>query len=681
MLEIEAFFAAAGPLARSVAGYEERPQQARMAREVMESLHGGRHLLVEAGTGVGKSLAYLAPAVLWAVRPGASSDEARRVVVSTHTRALQEQLLRKDVPILERALGSAGISFRHAILMGSENYLCVQRLREARALMDEDPRKDRARPFLALERYARTAASGLRSEIPFPVPDRIWSQVRRDRDVCLGPRGPFWDACVYRRDIARSREAHLLIVNHALFLLDLAAGGRILPPHGAVILDESHRLEEVAISQFGISVSDLAVARLARDAEPWGVPRLRPGDAAIPRGAIREANESLRENAGVFFNEVRREAATLAGGAARGRNADPDGGGPPVRVRRPGLVEDRLAAPLRHLEEALQSFAERASSQEDAQVLSGLAARARDLRDRVSLFLTQRIADAVYWIEAPRTTRAPALLRVTPIEVAPILRQRLFEGSRTVVLTSATLSAAGSCAHVRRRLGLTAAREVILGSPFDFARQAILYLPASMPDPGEDPQAWAGAIADECRRLILASDGGAFVLFTSYALLSRTHEALAGDPALRDLPLFRHRPGAATAILEEFRMTRRGVLLGTMSFWQGVDVPGEALRSVIITRLPFEVPDHPLAQARAEVLRERGSDPFTEDALPEAILTLRQGFGRLVRTREDRGVVAVLDPRVKTRAYGAAFLESLPECTRTDSVHDVARFLAAPPAD
>ena len=694
-MEIDRLFAPGGALARVVPAYERRPQQARMAREMLDALEGGRHLIVEAGTGIGKSIAYLLPAILWAVRGGQDGAQQRRVVISTHTRALQEQLVRKDIPVLERALEPSGVSFRHALLMGAENYLCVQRLYETKARSDRDsphresPHQDsrdpphressdeRRRLLDRLEDYARTAPSGLRNGIPFPVPDALWSEIRRDREICLGPRGPYWERCVYRRDLARSRDAHILIVNHALFLLDVATGGRILPPHEAVVVDESHRLEEVAVSQFGIAISDLAVTRLLRDVEPLRVGRL-PGPGG-PKPAPRLAGTipRLAEEARIFFQEVRREAAALAAdrmGKAADSRLETDGG--TIRVRHPGLVANRIGEPLQQLEERLVECSRATTDQDDALVLAGLAARARDLRERVDLFLAQRMEDAVYWVEVPRTRRAASILRVTPVEVAPILRQQLFDGPKTVVLTSATLSTSGSFAHIRRRLGLTSAREVILGSPFDFERQALIYLPAAMPDPGSEPDQWADAIASQCRDLLLASDGGAFILFTSYALLGKTHDRLSADPSLRSLRFFRHRPGAATSILEEFRMTRRGVLLGTMSFWQGVDVPGEALRSVIITRLPFEVPAHPLAQARAECLKARGSDPFFDDALPEAILTLRQGFGRLVRTREDRGVVAVLDPRVLTRSYGAAFLESLPPCPRTDSIKEVERFLA-----
>lgn len=678
MVDIDGLFALDGPLARVVPAYEQRPQQARMAHEMLDALERGQHLLIEAGTGVGKSIAYLLPAILWAVRSGPGGAEQRRIVISTHTRALQEQLVRKDIPVLERALEPSGVSFRHALLMGAENYLCIQRLHEAKARSDRRLDEGRDRLLDRLENHAETAPSGLRNAIPFPVPDTLWSEIRREREICLGPRGPYWERCVYRRDLTRSRDAHILIVNHALFLLDVATGGRILPPHEAVIVDESHRLEEVAVSQFGITISDQAVTRLVRDVEPLRAGRLPAAGGSKPGPWLGGTIPRLTEEARLFFEEVRRESTALADDRTRAATESRmESGGMTIRVRRPGLVANRIGEPLLQLEERLTECSRATADQDDALVLAGLAARARDLRERVDLFLAQRMEDAVYWVELPRARRAASILRVTPVEVAPILRQRLFDGSKTVVLTSATMSTSGTFAHVRRRLGLTAAREVILGSPFDFERQALIYLPAAMPDPGSEPAQWADAIASQCRDLLLASDGGAFILFTSYALLGKTHDRLSADPSLRSLRFFRHQPGGATTILEDFRMTRRGVLLGTMSFWQGVDVPGEALRSVIITRLPFEVPDHPLAQARAEYLKARGSDPFSDDALPEAILTLRQGFGRLVRTREDRGVVAVLDPRLLTRSYGAAFLESLPRCPRTDSIKEVERFLAA----
>jgi len=673
--DVAGMFGPSGPLARVLPAFEPRPQQARMAQEVASALASGRHLLIEAGTGIGKSIAYLLPAILRAVRSGPPSGE-RRVIVSTHTRALQEQLARKDLPILQRALDPAGVSFRYALLMGSENYLCVQRLQEMRLADGSSPGSRSDETAGALTRHARTTVSGLRSEIPFSVPDALWSRVRRDRDVCLGARGPFWEDCLYRRDLMRAREADLLIVNHALFFLDLKTGGRILPPHAVVILDEAHRVEESVVSQLGVSVSDRSVARLLEDlgsrersARPGG---RGPGTRSAAPGIFPGVVSRIKEAAADFFEEVRHRAEALhrdTAGAARA----PDTPGFQIRLREAGVVDDRLRAPLHDLESALEERARQARPEEAPAVLS-LATRTRDLRERLSSLLEQRLPDSVYWAECPKHRRGAAL-HAAPIEVAHVLRRQLFEDGRTIVLTSATLAAAGSFAHVRRRLGVVAAAEVVLGSPYDYEQQALVYLPASMPDPASDPEGFGEGVTDTCRLLLRASGGGAFVLFTSYALLRRVHDALSRDPALRDLELFRHEPGQASPILERFRMTRNGALLGTMTFWQGVDVPGEALRLVIITRLPFEAPGQPIFEARAEAIRAQGGDPFTEDALPETILTFRQGFGRLIRSREDRGVVAVLDPRLRTRPYGALFLESIPPCRRTESIEEAELFL------
>ena len=659
--EVAGMFAPDGPLARALPSFEPRPQQLLMARGVSEALASGRHLLIEAGTGIGKSLAYLVPAILYATRDRSLPQEQRRVIVSTHTRALQEQLARKDLPFLERALEPAGITFRHALLMGSENYLCMQRLGES-ALSGGDLVLE------ALARHALSALTGLRSEIPFPVPDAIWERVRRDREICQGARGPYWESCLYRRDLVRSRDADLLIVNHALFFLDLKSGGRILPPHSVVILDEAHRVEESVTTQFGFGVSDRSFGSLLRDLGEGKRARRPKGSGPLP-AIIPRLEEAVRE----FFAEVRSLGMAAQREPSGTALEAPAGYAPMVRVRAPGAVADRLRAPLTALEEALHEKG-RDADPDESMALASLGSRTRDLRERVTQFLEQRVPDAVYWVEcAPR--QEGATLRVAPIEVAHVLRPRLFEDARRVVLTSATLAAGGTLAHLRRRLGVATADETILGSPYDFEKQALLYLPEGVPDPGSDPHGFAKGVESECRRLLLASGGGAFLLFTSYALLRRVHTALQQDPDLAGLELFRHEPGQASSVLERFRLTRRGVLLGTMTFWQGVDVPGDALRLVVITRLPFEVPGHPMAEARAEAIRGRGGDPFLEDTLPEAILTFRQGFGRLIRSRDDRGLVAVLDPRLLTRPYGQVFLESLPPCRRTGSIEEAGRFL------
>ena len=669
---VDLLFRPEGALARAHPAFESRPEQARMAVEVAAALRGGSHLMVEAGTGVGKSLAYLVPAILWALED--DDADGRRVIVSTWTRALQEQLARKDLPFLERALLPAGIAFRHALLMGSENYLCVQRLHELRARRGDLMEDDEDRLLRDLASWAESAPTGLRGEIPRAVPAAIWEQVRRDRDLCLGSRGPFWDRCLYRRDLGRAREAQILVVNHALFFLDLASGGRILPPHGAVILDEAHRVEDAASAQLGLSLSHRAVARLLADLAPE-TGRRRGGRARSgggkPADPVRIAAARAAGAAETFFRDLLEAGSGLA---ARPASA---GGAWSVRLRRPGLVPDTLHDPLRELEDALEVSAGKTADPAVSLARQALAARTRDLRERASSFLAQRLAEGVFWIEAVGTRPASVSLRAVPAEVGPFLRQRLFDSGRSVILTSATLATQGSFAHMRDRLGLPPARALALGSPFDYRRQALLYLAPDIPDPVREPGPFADAVIDRARALIDASDGGAFVLFTSWALLSRAAEMLAADCRRHDRPIFRHAPGEAASILEQFRGSRRGVLLGTLTFWQGVDVPGEALRSVILTRLPFDSPDDPLTEARGEAIRARGGDPFQELALPGAILTFRQGFGRLIRSRDDRGLVAVLDPRVTTRGYGSGFLESLPDCPRTGDIAEVARFFGA----
>jgi ATP-dependent DNA helicase DinG len=672
---IRRFFEAGGALARHHPGFEPRPQQVEMAVACAQALGRGEPLLVEAGTGVGKSAAYLVPAILWAAREG------KRVAVCTYTRALQEQLVRSDLPLLQRALASTGVSFRFALLMGGENYLCLQRLDQALEegtwLFDAGERSQLER----LAAWARRAESGLRSDLPVRVSAAAWDRVKRDADLCLGRRGRYWEACLYRKAVQRAREARIVVLNHALFFANLASGEGLLPPFDALVFDEAHMIEKAATDFLGLDLSNLAVKRVA-DAvwNPATERGLVSRQARVPpawRRAAIGAAADLRDASERLFATLA-EAARGEGRGGIAGPASPTASGADVRrIRAPGAAPNEVDGPLGRLAVLLREAIGLAPTAEEEQALAGTADRLERIRGSVATFLEQREANTVYWVEAERARRGQrVVLRTAPVDLGPALQRALFSGEAPVILTSATLAVGGSFAYLRERVGVARATERRLGSPYAFEEQVRCYFAEAMPDPRQ-AAAFQAAVARECLALLRITGGGTFILFTSYHLLNAVGDALEAEPALAKLQFLRQQPGEAAGALAAFRKARAGVLLGAASFWQGVDVPGWDLRCVIITRLPFEVPSHPVAEARLEALEARGEDPFVSYSLPEAILAFRQGFGRLIRSRDDRGVVAILDPRVRTRPYGRLFLESIPACPITSDLGEIEAFLAA----
>ena len=611
-------------LASRVSGFEPRAAQREMAARVAEVVAARGTLLVEAGTGTGKSLAYLLPVLL----------SGRRTVVSTGTRALQEQLVGRDLPLAARALDHTP---RVAVLKGLSNYLCLRRFSMAiEAHGDADPR------LRELEAFRRASPTGDRAGLPWPEGDPLWLEVRAQSETRLGARCPFSEACFVTAARRQAHAADVLVVNHHLFFADLALRRRwpeaqLLPAYDAVVFDEAHQLEAVATEHLGTVVSSARVEGLARDL----------GDHDLASGARLSADGSA------LFLALRQ----LLGGASR-TVAPPDLG---ARLERP------RGALARALDRAVAAFAE---DEDGARARLGL--RARTLAADLEALTSGPLEAHVHWIERRARTIA---LGASPVEVGAIVGPALASAGAAVVLTSATLATSGKTGglgFLRGRLGLPAgAEEAPLPSPFDFATQALTYLPMQMPDPGD--AAFPDAVAAEVRALCERSGGGAFVLFTTHRNLEAVARRLEGLPFPRlvqgDLP--------PAALLGAFRARRDAVLLATAGFWEGVDVPGEALRLVVIDKLPFSPPDDPLESARAAALRSRGQEPFRSLALPRAVLQLKQGYGRLVRTGSDRGVVALLDPRLLTRPYGKAFLDALPPAPRTRSLDDVAAFFRA----
>ena len=660
-------FSEGGPLARALEGYEPRDGQRRMAEAVASLVDAGGTLLAEAGTGTGKTLAYLIPAIL----------SGHRVLVSTGTKNLQEQIFFKDLPALQDALG---VSFTATLMKGRANYLCLHRWERYRDGVEGDTSAagrliDTSDRVLLpiLDAWAKSTETGDRAELrELPENLPLWSDIAAEADTCLGADCTRYDDCFVTRMRQRAIESDVVIVNHHLLCADASvrqsAYGEVIPFCPTLVIDEAHQLEDVATQYFGYSLSAYRIEDLVRDGE-----QLLPASAPQQTEEMARALARVADHARIFFSGLIRARAPHHGGA---------GQEPRVRYTADGLaahIEEgmAIAGALEGLEATLAlaqspaasaaaSDRDPASADDAHETIAALQRRAGDLRNDLRFLMRADDPDFVYYIET-RATRL--VLRASPIDVSRIVRDVLFERMRAIVLTSATLAVDGSFEYVKGRLGIRQAEELRVASEFNYATQALLYLPRRLPPP--KAPAFAEAAAREIIELVKRSRGRAFVLFTSYAVLRAVQPVV--EMAL-PYPILVQGSAPRTELIDRFRSTPNAVLLATSSFWQGVDVVGEALSCVIIDKLPFASPADPVTAARIDAITAAGGDAFADYQVPLAILALQQGLGRLIRHRTDRGVLAVLDPRLRTMGYGRRFLASLPPAPVTHDIEAVGRF-------
>jgi len=636
---MEQIFGPGGFLERSmIGGYEHRPAQLQMAEAVHDAFQKHHHTVVEAGTGTGKTLAYLLPAIC----------SGRRVVISTATKSLQEQLYQKDVPFLQKHFAP---NLKVAVMKGRSNFLCLSKMH---ALADQPMLKgmEEVDAFRQIRDWSKLTETGDRAELTFlPDDSELWSRIDARRDTCTGKKCPEFEKCFLTKMQNRAKEADLIIVNHHLFFADLALKqddfGSILPEYSAVVFDEAHEMEDVASDYFGQQISNFRFEELARDAD-HAMRLTKTGSPTLLRRTQR-----IREKSRAFFDSF----------------PPRDGRFPFTRQEREAFLEQNREGYDALLNACKAMETEFAALTQKPEELTRIARRSFEIRQELSFLFESNEKNYVYWFE--RRNKG-VFLAATPIDISQILREKLFEAFDTVILTSATLTVAGRFEFIRQRLGLDHAKECALPPEFDFQQQALLYLPQKMPDVRD--AGFAGKAADEIVQLLELSQGRAFCLFTSYSQMNDLFERVRTRV---DFPLMLQGTAPRSVLLERFKNTPNAVLFATASFWQGVDVPGEQLSCVIVDRLPFAVPSDPIVAARVRALQEEGRNPFSEFQVPEAVLALKQGFGRLIRAKTDRGVLALLDTRIQRMPYGKIFLESLPRYRRTNDLEDVSRFLSA----
>lgn len=652
-MNLDKIFAPKGVIAQKLDNYHYRPQQVEMAKEIEKIIDSKHHLIVEAGTGIGKSWAYLVPFVYWVFK------EDKKVVVSTYTKVLQEQLINQDLPFLKKALG---VDFSYALCLGGENYLCLRRLYQSETYSLFDSLNE-VEDFKRIYKWQEYSKSGLRLELDFEPSWNVWSKICRESDLCLGKKCIYRQECFYQRARLEQQKSQILIVNHHLFFANIASNNQVLPRYEAVVFDEAHNLENVATQYLGMDISNSNIKYLLDNIYD---PKSKKG--LIDR--IKSISKQNRQKIKDIVEEIRISSEILFAGILEKYDFYEK----PIRIKEKYFVENIVFEPLSHLASQLHEIYKNLEDEEEKLEVEAYFKRCRIVGETANIILGQEYPDYVYWLEILKKTRGSRIvLHGNPISVSQELNLRVFEETAPVILTSATLATNNSFTYIKSRLGLKDCKELLLDSPFNYEKQTLLYLSKEIKSPKDDYKYYQEQVCEIVSHILDIMKGRTFILFTSHEMLDFVFRRISKN--YLHLSHFKQGELPPLKLINSFKEKNNAVLWGNATFWQGVDVPGEALQCVILTKLPFAVPDDPIVEAHMEHLERKGMNSFWNYQVPQAIILTKQGFGRLIRKKEDRGVVAILDSRIKTKSYGAMFLKSLPKCRRVEDITEIKEFM------